>query len=100
MACYYDHFLYVGFTLRIEGVFISQLAYLNLAKIQTWEKISIHIDLNSLVRFVCSCLKVRWLLLSKVLFILKHIKIIFFLKKIIFDISTSKWYENIKNILI
>jgi hypothetical protein len=79
MTCYYDHFLYVGFTLQIEGVFISQLAYLNLAKIQTWEKISIHIDLNSLVRFVCSCLKVQWLLLFKVLFILKHIKIIFFL---------------------
>jgi hypothetical protein len=43
-----------------------------------------------------------WLrLLFKMFFIHKYIKIIFFyFLNIIFNISTSKWFENIKNILI
>jgi hypothetical protein len=35
-----------------------------------------------------------------IFFTQKYIEIFFFLKKIIFDISTSKWFENTKNILI
>jgi len=44
----------------------------------------------------------KWLrLLFKVFFTQKIIKIMFFyILKIIFDISTSKWFKNIKNILI
>jgi hypothetical protein len=47
------------------------------------------------------CLEVWLWLFFKVLFTQKSVSIIFFyFLKIIFEISTSKWFENIKNILL
>jgi len=51
--------------------------------------------------FLWGCLKVWLWLLFKVLFTQKSMPIIFFyFLKIIFEISTLKWFENIKNILL
>jgi len=48
-----------------------------------------------------ACLEVWLWLFFKVFFTQKNMSMIFFyFLKIIFEISTSKWFENIKNILI
>jgi hypothetical protein len=56
---------------------------------------------KSYLFWIRGCLRVWWRLLFKVFFAQKCIKIIFFyLKKIIFDITTLKWFKNTKKILI
>jgi hypothetical protein len=62
---------------------------------------AINLMLLTLTKIFLGCLGVWLWLFFKVLFTQKNMSIIFFyFLKIIFEINTSKWFENIKNILL
>jgi len=62
---------------------------------------AINLMLLTLTKIFLGCLGVWLWLFFKVLFTQKNMPIIFFyFLKIIFEINISKWFENIKNILL